>query len=268
MDKIKSNVNYLVVSIQNSFKTLTIYRTSTILNTVTIIFTLTIQYFLWKSVYAYNEMDIYSFDEMIIYIIVVVSISPLYNTGVSANIAKSIRDGSVTHYLLKPKSFESLHLGSAIGAFLYKMITFTIPALLVLFLFYGSKVDFGFVNLVSFFIVIVLSFLFLTFFDMLIGMIAFYTRSIWGINNFRYILVDFFSGKLLPLFFYPVALLNIIEILPFKNLYYTPINILLNKSSLSLSYNFISGVIYIFISFLAFKIVFIFLINKVEIQGG
>jgi ABC-2 type transport system permease protein len=60
-------------------------------------------------------------------------------------------------------------------------------------------------------------------FDYAVGLTAFYTESIWGISTTKEILISVLSGALLPLQFFPAAIQQILMVLPFQAMYFTPL---------------------------------------------
>lgn len=60
---------------------------------------------------------------------------------------------------------------------------------------------------------------------MIVGITGFYTSSIWGMQLFRKSVISIFSGIIAPLTLFPNWFQNLANILPFKELIYTPINI-------------------------------------------
>jgi ABC-2 type transport system permease protein len=60
-------------------------------------------------------------------------------------------------------------------------------------------------------------------FDYFIGLIAFYTESVWGLSITKEIVITVFSGALIPLQFFPEAIRKVLLILPFQAIYHTPL---------------------------------------------
>ena len=64
---------------------------------------------------------------------------------------------------------------------------------------------------------------------MLVSTICLYTESTWGINIVKESIVLLLSGATIPLAFFPEALRKAVEFMPFRCIYDTPLNILLQK---------------------------------------
>lgn len=72
---------------------------------------------------------------------------------------------------------------------------------------------------------LLLAYLITSLIGMLIGLIAFWTTEIWGIQAIVDFVSQFFSGALVPLFFFPPLLRDISAWLPFQGQAYLPLAI-------------------------------------------
>lgn len=77
------------------------------------------------------------------------------------------------------------------------------------------------------------------------------------------------SGSLVPLAFFPPVLQNVLKVLPFSSLLYTPVMLYLGKYSMQQTISVLLLQIFwlIFFIFLA-KIIWHFAIKHLSIQGG
>ena len=70
--------------------------------------------------------------------------------------------------------------------------------------------------------------------DMICATICLYTESTWGLNMVKECIVLLLSGASIPLAFFPETLRNIVQYLPFRCIYDTPLNVLLQKPGYTL----------------------------------
>ena len=70
---------------------------------------------------------------------------------------------------------------------------------------------------------LLLAFLISFYFDYFIGIMAFYTESVWGLSITKEVIVTTLSGALIPLQFFPDAIQKILLVLPFQAIYHTPL---------------------------------------------
>ena len=62
------------------------------------------------------------------------------------------------------------------------------------------------------------------------GVICFYTQSVWGVNIMKEVIVAFLSGATIPLAFFPEKIHTFVNWLPFQAIYNTPLQILIDDS--------------------------------------
>jgi ABC-2 type transport system permease protein len=136
-----------------------------------------------------------------------------------------IRSGDVIMFLFKPVDFMSFMLSNSLGAMFGNLLLITIPGFVVLF----GIFDTGFVpgwNIAFFALSLVGSCMLSFMLDFFIGVTCFWTSSIWGISAGKDLVVAFLSGALIPLPFYPDALLSALRFLPFTYMYNLPVSIM------------------------------------------
>jgi ABC-2 type transport system permease protein len=125
---------------------------------------------------------------------------------------------------LKPLDYR-IHVRELDGAMVGNLITITVPSFVIIFGVFHANIMLG-PNILFFVLTVagscVLSFLF----DFVIGTTCFWTMSVWGISAAKDLLIMFLSGALIPLQFYPDALLGAIRYLPFAYMYNLPLTIL------------------------------------------
>jgi len=64
-----------------------------------------------------------------------------------------------------------------------------------------------------------------------LGPVSFWTTTVYGIINSKRFIVDFFSGGLVPLAFFPGWLGRIARVLPFESIVHVPVPIYLGRIS-------------------------------------
>jgi ABC-2 type transport system permease protein len=59
--------------------------------------------------------------------------------------------------------------------------------------------------------------------DYYVGLLGFYSESVWGLSTVKEIIVTVFSGALIPLQFFPESMQKVLIWLPFQAIYHTPL---------------------------------------------
>ena len=81
--------------------------------------------------------------------------------------------------------------------------------------------------------------------------------------------INFFSGQLIPIDFFPAALKNALDYLPFSGMSYTPVMIYLGKYSTNqIIFSIGVQVVWIGILYILYKILWAKAIKRVTVLGG
>jgi ABC-2 type transport system permease protein len=111
---------------------------------------------------------------------------------------------------------------------------------------------------------------FLVFFmiNFLMGMVSIVTLNISNISWAYMTLVMFTSGQMVPLWMFPRALAAIIEVLPFKDIYYIPMSIYIGAYDGSIGEALLSQTAWIIALFIAARLVWGRMQLRITVQGG
>lgn len=196
-----------------------------------------IHFFIWKAVFAGAEQGAgaatvingFTLPEMITYIAVAWIARSLCFSNIDWDMDEIVRSGQVSIYLIRPVSFHLMMLSQGMGEFLFRLIFFTLPIALVVCFFFpvslpANSLDallFGFSTLCGFIAASEINFL--------VGLIAFYTKSISSIVQAKHYLLQLLSGLLLPLSFFPEWAEALLRLLPFQMITSLPLEFYLGK---------------------------------------
>jgi ABC-2 type transport system permease protein len=203
-----------------------VYRFGFLFNIVGNVVYLGVAYYLWRSIYRYADViHGLTFNETFLYVGLGSAIFILLKTYADWFIHYEIREGLIANYLTKPLDFQIYNLFANFGSLLMNLTAITIPTVLLLVFVFKVKVAFG-PGLFLFQISLLLAFLISFSIDYFIGLMGFYSESVWGLSTTKEIIVTVFSGALIPLQFFPAAMQKVLFWLPFQAVYHTPIMML------------------------------------------
>lgn len=245
------------------------YRFDLILYILNFIIQITVYIFIWLAIYKNGgQIADMSFEQMTTYYILVVSLDPIISWGVNETIGHSIREGEVMRELLNPISYFQYYFGIRLGELIESgivgILTFIICSLL-----FGVLLPQNIMHFLFFVIIICLSVVSVYFFELVLGINAFYTDSVWGIEILKRSILHIFCGMIAPLSLLPGFLQKIANVLPFKDYIYTSINIYFGKlTNIEILGVILKQCIWIIIFYTIAKIVFKKIINKITINGG
>ena len=188
-------------------------------------------YYLWKSIYASSGTDVVNgmtFSDTLIYLVLATALFNFLEMFIVWDMSRDIQSGTIVLKLLKPVSFRTYSFWSYFG---HNVITFFLtflPTLIIIYAVTHGSITLG-LNLLFFVISAGMALVINFSVDMLVATICLYTESTWGINMVKECVVLLLSGATIPLAFFPDALKKIISFMPFRCIYDTPLNILLQK---------------------------------------
>jgi len=182
-----------------------------------------VAFYLWRSIYQ-NVRTLHglTFDQTFFYVALGSAVFILFKAYADWMISYDIREGMIAVYLTKPLDYQFYALFTSLGAALMNLTAITVPTVLLLTLVFKVHITPG-PGLVVFPISLILAFLISFNFDYLVGLMAFYNESVWGLTITKEVILTVLSGALIPLQFFPDAIQKILLVLPFQAIYYTPL---------------------------------------------
>lgn len=238
------------------------------------IFNYTIQigayFFLWDAVYSgQRTIGGLTKDEMITYVIVAWVVRSFYFSNLDRRVGVEIRDGKIALELIRPYSYQMVKFARAFGEGIFRMLFFALPSGLIIYLIRPFGLPPGWESGAVFLLAMIGSFIINAQISMLVGFLVFFTRSTSGIYKAKRVVMDLFSGLLIPISFYPDWAVDIIKLFPFQAVSYMPNLIYLGKVSGIAALNvLLLQVFWIFVLGLLSFWLWRFAVRHVVIQGG
>ncbi len=193
---------------------------------------LTLIYFVWKAIFASSGSDVVNgmtFETTMIYLVLATALFNFMEMYIVWEMGRDIQSGKIALNLLKPMKYKDYLFWSVSGSFVVNFVFTFIPTFLIVMLVTKGTIAIG-INLIYFVIAVVLAVIINYEIDFIIGTVCLYTESIWGINVMKQAVVTLLSGATIPLAFFPDKLRTVIEYLPFRAIYDTPLTILLSRN--------------------------------------
>lgn len=233
---------------------------------------LTLIYFLWKSIFASAGTDVVNgmtFELTMVYLVLASALYGVMEMYIVWDIGRNIQSGKIALELLRPLKYKRYLFWSYSGALVVHFVVIFIPTFVIVSIISKGTISLG-INLLYFFIAVVMAMVINYNIDFMVGTICLYTDSIWGINIMKQVTVSLLSGATIPLAFFPEKVVRIVDVLPFKAIYDTPLTLLLDAEPdtdtvlYKLGISFIWAIGMSIISSLFWKIS----IKQVTVNGG
>lgn len=251
------------------FKQYNIYKSNFYLFTINRLVEVLVYIFVWKAIYNQTgEAGGLSIEQLITYYILTATLRPFVLWGINEDIAYSIRNGQINRELLNPLTYFQYCFGINIGemafAFVISLATFIICAII-----WTVSIPVGILNFILFIVIILIGIPITFFIQMIVGTVGFYSNSIWGMEILKNAVISIFSGIIAPIVLFPTWFQKLSNILPFKDLVYTPINIWLGKiETQEIFVVILKQALWAIILYVIAKVFFNLSIKKITINGG
>ena len=211
---------------RGSFMVGLVYRFGPLLSLIGNFIYLGVAYYLWHSIYKNSDtLRSMTFNETFLYVAIGSAVFILLKTYVDWEVSYEIREGIISTYMTKPLDYQTYILFTSLGQTLMSLMVITIPTLLIITLVFKVAIPLG-IGTLLFPFSLLLAFVISFCFDYFIGILAFYTESVWGLSTTKEIIILALSGALIPLQFFPAKLQSILLLLPFQTIYHTPLMML------------------------------------------
>ncbi|MDP9363958.1 MAG: ABC-2 family transporter protein [Chloroflexota bacterium] len=181
-------------------------------------------------------------------------------------VAAAVKTGDIVVDLMKPYAFQGYWLGRDLGRAACHALTRLLPTLLFGVLLYDLALPRSagtwFAAGLSVLLAVVVSFGW----RFLLNLSAFWLLDARGVNMMAMVVVNFFSGLLVPLAFFPDWLRTVANLLPFRAFVMVPIEVLLGQRGLGSA--LVIQVFWAVALALLAQAVLALAVRKVVIQGG
>lgn len=224
-----------------AFRSRLAYRSEVAVLFVGRVLALFVQVAIWKALLGVegrtdSSIGSITLREMVTYVIISRSISVFVSlfAGYSPlwRIGEKIRTGEIAMDLTRPVGLRENLFFETLGNNLFEIVFGALPMLLAGALVFGLNVPHP-AYLLLFAVATINGLLIYFLLSYMVGLVAFWYLTVWHLERLLNDLILVFSGALIPLWFFPPFLVTISEWLPFRQIFYTPISIYLEKHSLS-----------------------------------
>ncbi|SFM12096.1 ABC-2 type transport system permease protein [Paenibacillus sp. 1_12] len=180
-------------------------------------------YFLWKAIYGTSEtLGGMTVAQMTTYVAVSWMARAFYFNNLDREIASEIKDGSVAIQFIRPYNYIIVKMMQGFGEGIFRLLLFMAPGMVVVSLLFPVKLPTDPVIWVVFMIMLFLSFLINSQINIITGLFAFFLENNEGMMRMKRVMVDLFSGLVVPISFFPGWAEGVLKLLPFQAITYLP----------------------------------------------
>ncbi|MGZ7441214.1 ABC transporter permease [Paenibacillus sp. TH7-28] len=190
-----------------------------------LIYTLNIgvYYFTWKAIYGGGgELGGFTASQMTTYLAVSWMARAFYFNNLDREISTDIRDGSIAIQFIRPYNYVLVKMMQGLGEGMFRFLMLMIPGMAVAMLLYPVKLPTAPSAWVGFLVMLFFSFLINSQLNIITGLMAFFVENNEGFMRMKRVVVDLFSGLIIPISLFPSWLSGIMNYLPFQAITYLP----------------------------------------------
>ncbi|WP_407269901.1 ABC transporter permease [Radiobacillus sp. PE A8.2] len=180
-------------------------------------------YFLWSAIYGdKGTIEGMSVLQMTTYIAVAWMARAFYFNNIDREIAVEIKEGKVAVEFTRPYNYLFMKTMQGLGEGIFRLGFFSVPGMIIVSLIFPISLSASPDTWLFFAIAIVFSFIINTQINLLTGVLTFFFFNNDGLIQAKRVVIDLFSGLLLPISFYPLWAQQIMGFLPFQAISYVP----------------------------------------------
>lgn len=252
-----------------TFKSKLVYRFDLIIGIFATFLQVVIYIAIWKALYGQNStIDGVSFEMVTTNFILGLAIINSYQFS-DLDIQNKLKDGTIANEFLKPTDFKKVLFARNIGFILFKLLTNFLPAVILSTIFYSIFIQTNFILILLFIISLLLGVVTYWCISMIIQMCAFWIWNVWSISTIKNVIISILSGSVIPLWFMPKTIRNIIKFTPFYSIYSGPLEIYLGqKQGIEILYTFLIQGAWIAGLLIVINLLWYFGKKRLIVQGG
>lgn len=237
-----------------------------VVNTILIIFA---NLAIWKAIYEEEATsEVLEFRIMATYIVLAFLMQCIYVMD-EYLIESKVRSGLISTDLIKPLSFRLSILSYNAGTLVFRMMMQLTPALILSIILFKPLPPFTFSMFILFLVSALLGYLVLYNLNFIVWISSFWFYRTFSLVTIKDALIMILSGAILPIWFMPQWLQDLISKTPFDSIYYIPISIYLGQvPSDEIIATILKQVIWVIILFITGQLVWTNAKRKLVVQGG
>lgn len=226
--------------------------------------------YFWKALFKNaDSVQGVTVNTMLVYIVVSSMISIVLSSDVEWRIMKSVEKGTIAIDMMRPINVFSIFFAEDIAKLISLIFQNLLPVFIIGSLIIGIPKPASFTAFVLFLVSLIMAFFINWFIAVMFGMISFWAIEMSAIFQVKKHLIRLLSGSIIPIWFFPGWLQNILNVLPFAYLYQLPLDIYIGKAT---NGDIAKGMLVQFMWLTLVILMFVFferrVIKKVMIQGG
>lgn len=245
------------------------YRFEYIMGILNTVLNFLVYWCIYKALYGgASEIDGITFSMVTTNFIISLGLTSAFSKN-EMFLQDKIKQGTIANELLKPVNFKFRMMFEDLGDGFFKVVFNFLPAVIVAMIFTPIEAPAGIFNLALCFASMIFGYIVLWHISFIVQTLAFWLFNVWGLITIKNVIVNILSGALLPLWFMPKPILNIIKYTPFDSIFFTPVQLYLGQiQGYEIIFNFGRQLLWIGILYVIGEFLWRKGIKRLVVQGG
>jgi ABC-2 type transport system permease protein len=145
-----------------------------------------------------------------------------YFNNIDREIAVEIKEGKVAVELIRPYNYLGMKTMQAFGEGIFRLVFFSLPGMVIVGIIFPMEFSTNGETWLFFASSLIFSFIINTQINLITGILTFFLFNNNGLMRAKRVIIDLFSGLLLPISFYPMWAQDIMQYFPFQAISYIP----------------------------------------------
>lgn len=268
-------MRFYIEFLKNSAKKVLTYRFNGSIKMVNRLIFMLVQIEIWKLVYGNNfdkiiktDYGVITLKEMIGYTIISHVIYTIIQSNSIRIINNKINNGDIVFYISKPYNFKTYCFVESLGESFVSLMLQGVP--LLVFGMFLYKINFPDINSIFIFIISLINGYVIYFMlSFICGISAFWVTQTGPLEMILSGLIKIFSGVWIPIWFFSGFFLDIVNILPFKTIYFIPLSIFVGKlTAYEIAISFVVQLFWMAVLYFTIELLWKAGQKKLMVQGG
>jgi ABC-2 type transport system permease protein len=227
-------------------------------------------YFLWMAIYGgKGTMVGMSAVQMTTYVAIAWMARAFYFNNIDREIATEIKEGKVAIELIRPYNYLGMKMMQGLGEGTFRLLFFSVPGMVIVALIFPLQLSSNLLTWGYFLLSTLLSFIINSQINLLTGITTFFLYNNAGLIRAKRVIIDLFSGLLLPISFFPLWSQEVMKFFPFQAISYIPSMIFTEGfKGIELFHALMFQFVWAIVLIIPIKILWVMAKKQLIIQGG
>ena len=187
--------------------------------------------FMWQAAYgSAGAIEGVTREQMLVYAVVSSLMGCFLVNTVEQKVRSGIRQGNIALVYMKPVNVFLMYLSEDVGAAVSALLLKFLPVFVFSSIFVAVPLPHSALHFMLFLLGCVFSFLILWLFAAVFALLNFWVIDLGPLGTVKNMIILFLSGSVVPVWFFPAAIREVLSYLPFVYIYQFPLGVFIGRT--------------------------------------